>query len=134
MMGKNAAWSHGASAYDQRIRSWGQRLPGPQTRNKGHTAQINSGNWHPKIKEEFLTCSQDCTIRLWLLPDNGRKSKTVIKCKNRKSGLKAIPTSCTYSRDGLLVCAVCNDGSIQMWDHRKNFVNVCLQVEKNILG
>ena len=100
-----------------------------QTRNKGHTAQINSGNWHPKIKEEFLTCSQDCTIRLWLLPDNGRKSKTVIKCKNRKSGLKAIPTNCTYSRDGLLVCAVCNDGSIQMWDHRKNFVNVCLQME-----
>ena len=29
-----------------------------QTRNKGHTAVINSGNWHPKIKEEFLTCSQ----------------------------------------------------------------------------
>ena len=28
-----------------------------------------------------------------------------------------------------LVCGVCNDGSIQMWDHRKNFVNVCLQVE-----
>jgi len=100
-----------------------------QVRNKGHTSIINSGNWHPKIKEEFLTCSQDCTMRLWLLGDNGRKSKTVIKCKNRKSGLKAIPTNCTYSRDGLLVCAVCNDGSIQMWDHRKNFVNVCLQVE-----
>ena len=32
----------------------------------------------------------------------------------------------------IIVCAVCNDGSIQMWDHRKNFVNVCLQVEKNI--
>ena len=41
-------------------------------------------------------------MRLWLLGDNGRKSKTVIKCKNRKSGLKAIPTNCTYSRDGLL--------------------------------
>lgn len=35
------------------------------------------------------------------------------------------------------MCAVCNDGSIQMWDHRKNFVNVCLQVgvwAENILG
>jgi len=28
-----------------------------------------------------------------------------------------------------LVCGVCNDGSIQMWDHRKSFVNVCLQME-----
>jgi len=100
-----------------------------QVRNKGHTAQINSGNWHPKIKEEFLTCSQDCTMRIWNLKDSGKKSKTVIKCKNRRSGLKAIPNNCTYSRDGLLVCAVCNDGSIQMWDHRKNFVNVCLQIE-----
>ena len=27
------------------------------------------------------------------------------------------------------VCATCNDGSIQMWDHRKSFVNVCLQME-----
>ena len=73
-----------------------------QTRNKGHTAIINSGNWHPKIKEEFLTCSQDATMRLWNLNDRGKKSKAVIKCKNRKSGLRAIPTSCTYSRDGLL--------------------------------
>jgi len=73
--------------------------------------------------------SQDCTMRIWLMTDNGKKSKTVIKCKNRRSGLKAIPTACSYSRDGLLVCGVCNDGSIQMWDHRKNFVNVCLQME-----
>ena len=71
-------------------------------RNKGHTAQINCGAWHPKIKEEFLTCSHDATMRLWMLEDRGKKSKTLIKCKNRKSGLKAIPTACTYSRDGLL--------------------------------
>ena len=34
-----------------------------------------------------------------------------------------------YQWWNILVCAVCNDGSIQMWDHRKNFVNVCLQIE-----
>ena len=64
--------------------------------------QINSGNWHPKIKEEFLTCSHDATMRLWNLAASGKKSKAVIKCKNRKSGLRAIPTCCSYSRDGLL--------------------------------
>ena len=66
------------------------------------TLQINSGNWHPKIKEEFLTCSHDATMRLWNLAASGKKSKAVIKCKNRKSGLRAIPTCCSYSRDGLL--------------------------------
>jgi len=99
-----------------------------QTRNKGHTAQGNCGAWHPKIKDEFLTCANDATLRIWEVEKGGRHSKQVIKCKNRRSGLKCHPTACTYSRDGLLVCAVCNDGSIQMWDHRKNFVNVALQV------
>jgi len=99
-----------------------------QSRNKGHTAQVNSGTWHPKIKDEFMTCASDATMRLWMVEKRGRESRVVIKCKNRKSGLKANPTSCTYSRDGLLVCGACVDGSIQMWDHRKNFVNVALQV------
>ena len=87
-----------------------------QTRNKGHTAVINSGNWHPKIKEEFLTCSQDATMRLWNLNDRGKKSKAVIKCKNRKSGLRAIPTSCTYSRDGLLGKPVKYSVTVRMCD------------------
>ena len=69
-----------------------------QTRNKGHTARINAGCWHPKIKEEFMTCADDGTMRLWLMDNEGRKSKSVIKTKNRKSGLKCHPTSCTYSR------------------------------------
>jgi len=99
-----------------------------QSRNKGHTAPVNAGCWHPKIKEEFMTCAGDATLRLWLVEGEGKKSKSVIKCKNRKSGLKCHPTCCTYSRDGLLCCAVCNDGSIQMWDHRKNFVNTTLHM------
>ena len=33
-----------------------------------------------------------------------------------------------FSRDGLLVCGACMDGSIQLWDHRKSFVNVTMQV------
>ncbi|KAJ4926400.1 hypothetical protein JOQ06_008574 [Pogonophryne albipinna] len=28
-------------------------------KTKGHTAMLNSGCWHPKIKEEFMTCSND---------------------------------------------------------------------------
>ena len=79
--------------------------------------QINSGNWHPKIKEEFLTCSHDATMRLWNLAASGKKSKAVIKCKNRKSGLRAIPTCCSYSRDGLLGNA---------FENLKNNISACL--------
>src|SRR5436305_166851 len=38
-------------------------------------------------------------------------------------GLRAAPNSCSFSRDGLLIACGCNDGSIQMWDTRRNFVN-----------
>jgi len=100
-----------------------------QVRNKGHIAGLNGGCWHPKIREEFLTAANDATLRIWLTEQRGRNTKQVIKCKNRKSGLKTNPTSCTFSRDGLLVCGACMDGSIQLWDHRKSFVNVTMQVQ-----
>ena len=98
-------------------------------RNKGHVGALTSGCWHPKIKEEFLTASHDCSLRLWSTPDRGRKSKACIKCKSASTGLKTIPSACNYSRDGLLVCAACQDGSIQMWDHRKSFINVALHLK-----
>lgn len=90
-------------------------------RTKGHTAALNSGCWHPQIREEFMTCSQDGTLRLWLT-ENPKQHKAVIKPR-QQGGLKTSPTACTFSRDGNTVACGCYDGSIQMWDHRKNFVN-----------
>lgn len=90
-------------------------------KTKGHTAALNSGCWHPHIREEFMTCSQDGTLRLWLT-ENPKQHKAVIKPR-QQGGLKTNPTACTFSRDGNTVACACYDGSIQMWDHRKNFVN-----------
>ncbi|XP_013193892.2 gastrulation defective protein 1 homolog [Amyelois transitella] len=90
-------------------------------RTKGHTASLNSGCWHPHIREEFMTCSQDGTLRLWLT-ENPKQHKAVIKPR-QQGGLKTNPTTCAFSRDGNTVACGCYDGSIQMWDHRKNFVN-----------
>ncbi|XP_037965751.2 gastrulation defective protein 1 homolog [Plutella xylostella] len=90
-------------------------------KTKGHTASLNSGCWHPHIREEFMTCAQDATLRLWLT-DNPRHHKAVIKPR-QQGGLKTNPTACTFSRDGNTVACGCFDGSIQMWDHRKSFVN-----------
>uniref|UniRef100_A0A671Y0I4 WD repeat-containing protein 70 n=1 Tax=Sparus aurata TaxID=8175 RepID=A0A671Y0I4_SPAAU len=81
---------------------------------KGHTAMLNSGCWHPKIKEEFMTCSNDGTVRTWDL-NSEKKHKSVFKPRSFQ-GKKVIPTCCTYSRDGKLIAAGCQDGTIQIWD------------------
>ncbi|XP_056117393.1 WD repeat-containing protein 70 isoform X2 [Rhinichthys klamathensis goyatoka] len=81
---------------------------------KGHTAMLNDGCWHPKIKEEFLTCSNDGTVRTWDLSSE-KKHKSVFKPRSLQ-GKKVTPTCCTYSRDGKLIAAGCQDGTIQIWD------------------
>lgn len=104
----------------------GDQYLSDMARTKGHTAALTSGAWHPKVREEFLTASADGTCRLW---DFGHplSHRSIMKVKG-KNGLKANPTSCGYSRDGNLVACGAEDGSLQMWDHRKMFVNTCLLV------
>ncbi|XP_072228143.1 WD repeat-containing protein 70 [Leuresthes tenuis] len=81
---------------------------------KGHTAMLNSGCWHPKIKEEFMTCSNDGSVRTWDV-NSEKKHKSVFKPRSHQ-GKKVIPICCTYSRDGKLIAAGCQDGTIQIWD------------------
>ncbi|XP_030625257.1 WD repeat-containing protein 70 [Chanos chanos] len=81
---------------------------------KGHTAMLSGGCWHPKIKEEFLTCSNDGTVRTWDL-NSEKKHKSVFKPRSQQ-GKRVTPTCCTYSRDGKLIAAGCQDGTIQIWD------------------
>ncbi|XP_014274174.1 gastrulation defective protein 1 homolog [Halyomorpha halys] len=90
-------------------------------RTKGHIAPLTCGCWHPRTREEFLTSSEDSTCRIWDVKDQN-KHKGIIKCR-AKNGLKTSPTTCSYSRDGNLIASGCLDGSIQMWDHRRMFVN-----------
>uniref|UniRef100_A0A8D1F407 WD repeat-containing protein 70 n=1 Tax=Sus scrofa TaxID=9823 RepID=A0A8D1F407_PIG len=81
---------------------------------KGHTAMLHTGSWHPKIKGEFVTCSNDATVRTWEV-ENPKKQKSVFKPRTMQ-GKKVVPTTCTYSRDGNLIAAACQNGSIQIWD------------------
>lgn len=50
------------------------------------------------------------------------KHINVIKFKS-SNGRKTIPTCCTFSRDGKLVAAPCQDGTIQLWDIKRPFVS-----------
>jgi len=94
---------------------------------KGHTASVNACCWHPLEKNEFLTCSDDGSLRIWTTRDFKvitkciNTQRKVIKTKNA-GGKRAIPTTCCYSRDGKLIAAGCNDGSIQIWKHGNIFV------------
>ncbi|XP_028174617.1 gastrulation defective protein 1 homolog [Ostrinia furnacalis] len=99
----------------------GDQYIADMAKTKGHTASLNSGCWHPHIRDEFMTCAQDGTLRLWMT-ENPKQHKAVIKPR-QQGGLKTNPTACAFSRDGNTVACGCYDGSIQMWDHRKNFVN-----------
>ncbi|KAG5445589.1 WD repeat-containing protein 70 [Clonorchis sinensis] len=97
---------------------------------KGHTHGLHWGCWHPLDSSRFLTCSQDATLRIWNIEDaetlmNETRiptHKSVIKPRTSQ-GRKVIPTTCTFSKDGQVIVAGCQDGSLQMWDTRKLFVN-----------
>jgi len=102
----------------------GDQYIADMARTKGHTAPLNSGCWHPRVREEFLTCAEDGTCRLWDI-EKPEHHKAIIKTR-AQNGLKIVPTACTYSRDGNLVACACMDGSLQMWDHRKLFVNTAM--------
>ncbi|KAJ9590597.1 hypothetical protein L9F63_016367 [Diploptera punctata] len=84
-----------------------------------HTAPLNRGSWHPRSREEFLTCAEDSTCRIWNV-ENLRHHKTIFKTITTHNAA-TIPTACAYSRDGNTVACGCNDGSIKMWDSRKMF-------------
>jgi len=47
---------------------------------KGHTAMLNQGAWHPKDRTEFMTCSNDGSVRLWDV-NNRKKHKNIMKPK-----------------------------------------------------
>lgn len=99
----------------------GDQYLSDMARTKGHVACLTSGHWHPKSRQEFLTSSEDGTCRIWEV-EKPTEHKGLMKAK-AANGLKVVPTSCTYSQDGNLIACGCLDGSIQMWDHRKMFVN-----------
>lgn len=104
----------------------GDQYVADMARTKGHTSPLTCGSWHPKVKDEFLTTSEDGTCRLWDVK-KPYHNKSIIKCR-AQNGLRTVPTACTYSRDGNLIACACMDGSIQVWDHRKMFVNTTLML------
>ena len=92
----------------------------------GHQAMCNAGKFHPFERGWFMTISNDGTIRQWDV--DARKKDMfgsimmdpfdVRKVRNRQ-GKRAVPTACTYDRQGQMICTGNDDGSIQIWDFKR---------------
>lgn len=105
---------------------------------KGHVAMLNYGCWNLRDPAEFLTCSNDGTVRIWNLektnsvalgPTPTLLQQKVIKIKT-KSGLKATPSALCYSNDYKLILVAADNGSLVAWDHqRKTYVNPAFRIE-----
>uniref|UniRef100_A0A8C4PZM9 WD repeat-containing protein 70 n=1 Tax=Eptatretus burgeri TaxID=7764 RepID=A0A8C4PZM9_EPTBU len=94
----------------------GDQYLSDMTNTKGHTAMLNAGCWNPKTKEQFLTCSNDGTSRLW---DVNQPGRCVSVYKGRSAqGRRAAPTACVFDRSAAMFAGACTDGSIQLWDPR----------------
>jgi WD40 repeat protein len=91
------------------------------TNTKGHTHQVEAGQWHPRHPSVVLTCGQDCSVRLWDL--NGPMSfhwlqaKTTLRVKDEK-GFKTAANTIRFTKDGSVILCGAGDGSIQMWATR----------------
>ncbi|OCF37033.1 transcription factor [Kwoniella heveanensis BCC8398] len=86
----------------------------------GHTAEITGGSFHPTDNSQFLTCSNDSTLRLWDV-ENKRKQKQVIVVKSKERGARTKVTACAWSPDGKMIAGACLDGALHIWNTSSNF-------------
>lgn len=98
-------------------------------RTKGHKSLLNYGCWNPSLNsQEFMTCADDCTLRLWSL--NKRDQQLDVIRTKGESGRDVRTTTCTYNQSLYqndncnLIAAGCDNGSILVWDRRRPFVHV----------
>lgn len=118
---------------DRAGKQWSETVRGDQyiidlNITKGHTATVNCVEFNPLNKNEFISCSDDGSLRLWNLDDH----KVITKCinKHRKviktkgaNGKRVSPQVCTFSPDGKWIAAGCDDGSVQAWKYGSQYVS-----------
>ncbi|SCZ89214.1 BZ3500_MvSof-1268-A1-R1_Chr1-1g01034 [Microbotryum saponariae] len=86
----------------------------------GHVAALTSLAWNRIKPTQFVTASEDSTLRIWDVA-NRRKSTNVIVVKSKERGGRSKVTSCAWSQDGKTIAASCEDGALHMWAANSNF-------------
>jgi WD40 repeat protein len=125
----------------RRLLSWSHAGADEPLPERGHVADITAGCWHPRQSDEFITSSNDSTIRIWNTADR-MKQKTVIVAKSKERGGRTKVTACAYSfdaktiaggewsrisrascrirLDAMLDLVACEDGTLHLWATNSN--------------
>lgn len=99
-----------------------RQLPEGETQltvRRGHTAEINSGAWHPTDNKLFLTAANDSTLRIWDVT-NRSKQKSVIIVRSKEKVNRTHVNACAWSPDGKLIAGACLDGALHIWRSSSN--------------
>ncbi|KIH56535.1 WD domain, G-beta repeat protein [Ancylostoma duodenale] len=116
---------------DRAGKQWAETIRGDQylvdvNHTKGHTASINCCQFNPIIKDEFMTCGDDGTIRLWTLKDFKVMTKTINTHKKvntfylARNAHKGPITSIAFSPDSQRILSRGLDDSMKMWSLKDN--------------
>lgn len=97
--------------------------------HRGHCADMTSGCWNPTSSQEFITSSNDSTVRIWNTEDR-TKQNSVIVVKSKERGARTKVTACAYSQDGKTIAGACTDGTLHLWARNSNFVRPSLSNEE----
>jgi WD40 repeat protein len=80
---------------------------------------LNDGCWSPNLKQEFMTCSIDGSVRLWDINYGYHQHIFYLGLSNN---LPPRPTTCAFGPDGNRVLFGCDDGSIRICDRRDQVI------------
>ncbi|KAG9510191.1 GATOR complex protein WDR59, partial [Fragariocoptes setiger] len=83
-----------ATSHEIDVRIWDTRQPNlPLHYVAAHLQKINGLDWNPHIGDQMVTCSQDCTIRLWDLSVNKIKPGLSASSKSSAWRIRYTPFS-----------------------------------------
>ena len=86
----------------------------------GHVSALHNAVWHTRDRNIFMTCSTDCTVRLWDI-NVTKNQKTVIKMRG-SNGKKVSPTHCVFNKDSSMIAVVTVDGALSLFPSTGPFV------------
>eukprot|EP00921_Rhytidocystis_pertsovi_P018547 GHVQ01029339.1.p1 GENE.GHVQ01029339.1~~GHVQ01029339.1.p1 ORF type:complete len:633 (-),score=82.67 GHVQ01029339.1:340-2238(-) len=95
---------------------------------KGHTHMVTDVQWHPFNHDQFITSSNDATVRIWDInasPWGIDQSLPHLHClkavdrRNLNISNCHVLCCCWASGDAKAIVGGCVDGSIQLWNERK---------------